>query len=134
MGLAAKPKSFGASGKRLIARLAPERRLVLLVIALAVTSASLTVTGPYILGRATDIIFRGFLGMHAPGAGAADVVAKAGVEAGQGIDFDALAARARDGARHLRRARRCSCGCQGYILNFVVQRTVKRLRTDVDAS
>ena len=51
---------------RLLARLQPERGRILLIGALAVISAALTVAGPGLLGHATDIVFNGVLGRHLP--------------------------------------------------------------------
>ncbi len=148
MGPPQKAKHFRASGRRLLARLAPERRLLMLVIALAVASVALSVSGPRILGRGTNIIFEGFLGSQLP-AGVtkteavaqlrasgntriADMVSSMDVVPGHGIDFMAL--------QHvlllvlvLYVGASVFAWLQLYILNFVVQRSVKRLRTDVDA-
>src|SRR5690348_6486336 len=51
--------NFGASVKRLFKLLSPRWPTMLVVLFAAVTSAVLTVLGPRILGRATDVIFRG---------------------------------------------------------------------------
>src|SRR5262249_15840867 len=64
-GMSAPPrraKSFGPSAKRLLGRLAPDRASILLVVFLAVGSVFLSVSGPRVLGHATDVIFRGFYG------------------------------------------------------------------------
>lgn len=54
-----RPKQFGASARRLVASVAqPPSRLVL-VAALAVSSVTLNVLGPRMLGHATDIVVRG---------------------------------------------------------------------------
>jgi len=132
-----KAKSFGASARRLIGRLAPQKRLVILVMFMAVGSVTLSVSGPKILGRATDLIFSGFIGSHlqpgqAPSGEVADMVQKLDVVPGQGIDFGALAEvlllvlGLYIGASLL-------AWLQGYILNHVVQRTVKQLRSDAEA-
>ncbi len=133
MGPPQKAKNFGTSARRLIRLLAPERRLITLVIALGVASVSLSVAGPKILGRATDIIFRGFLGSHGGGhVGAKQLAKTMDVQAGHGIDFTAL-------SHVLVLVMVLYIGAslllwgQGYILNHVVQRTVKKLRADVDA-
>src|ERR1700733_896263 len=81
-----KAKTFKASARRLLRRLAPERRLVMLVIAFSIVSTSLTVSGPKLLGRATDLIFVGSGVIRN-----ANIVAATGIEAGNGIDFAALA-------------------------------------------
>ena len=105
--------------------------------------------GPKILGHATDIIFAGVLGRQLP----AGITKAAGGRGAAGAGQRQLrrpAARASDvvpGPGHrLRRARRraaagpsrstsrrrCSRWLQGYLLNGVVQRTVLRLRADVE--
>ena len=134
MGPPQKAKNFRSSAKRLIGLLAPQRPLIIVVIALALMSVSLSVAGPKILGRATDVIFRGFLGSQraAENPRTAALAKKMGVVPGHGIDFSALA--------HLLvlvLALYVSASIlmwlQGYILNHVVQRTVRKLRADVDA-
>jgi ATP-binding cassette subfamily B protein len=55
--------NFGASVKRLFKMLSKRWPIIVTVLLAATTSAVLTVIGPRILGRATDVIFRGvFLG------------------------------------------------------------------------
>ena len=138
---------FGPSAKRLIGRLRPELAYVYAVIALAVVSVVLTVIGPLLLGRATDIIFSGVIGADlSPGATTAEAVAGArasgndsfadmlsqmSVVPGQGIDFGAL-----------RGVILLAVGLfvlaslftlvQGRLLNALVQRTIFRLRSDVE--
>jgi ATP-binding cassette subfamily B multidrug efflux pump len=144
---AEKAMTFGPSARRLMARLKPERTRVLAVLLLAITSVSLAVTGPKLLGRATDVIFKGYLGARLPsGISAdqavaaarargddnfADLLMTAHAVPGVGIDFGALgsvllwALAVYIGAGVL-------SWLQGYILNDVVQNTVRRLRTEVD--
>src|SRR5262249_55428260 len=137
-----------ASARRLIAQLGPQRRLVALAIVFAVASVAFAVSGPRILGRATDIIFRGFFGRRLPaGESLAHVVAglrargdtpTAGmyehyqVEPGHGVDLGALA----DVLTLVLVIYLCSAlfaWLQGYVLNFAVQRTMRRLRGEVEA-
>ncbi|MBA4247927.1 MAG: multidrug ABC transporter ATP-binding protein [Microbacterium sp.] len=122
MGMPAeKAMTFGPSAKRLIGRLAPERGLVYLVIALGVVSVLLSVVGPALLGMATNIIVDGVFG-NGDGAGQAG--------AGAGIDFDAL---------HVLLGivllvyvfSSVFSWLQAYLLNGVTQRTVYRLREEV---
>ena len=146
MGPPQKPKNFGTAMRRLIARVGPERKLVIAVIAFALVSVTLTIAGPKILGGATDIIFRGVLGARLPANEtlpeavahlravgqdkAADMAARMDVVPGQGIDLDAL----RDTlllVLALYVAASLFTWLQTYTLNFVVQRTVRRLRTEV---
>ncbi|HUJ60010.1 MAG TPA: ABC transporter ATP-binding protein [Kofleriaceae bacterium] len=147
MGPPQKAKSFGTAARRLLGRLAPERKLIVLVVALAVSSVALNVSGPKILGRATDLIFAGFFGGRMP-AGQTHAQAVAALEAsgnhrlaqmvdamdvqpGHGIDFGALA-HVLALVMVLYAGASLFAWLQGYILNFVVQRTVRRLRSDVE--
>ncbi|MET8987027.1 ABC transporter ATP-binding protein [Nonomuraea wenchangensis] len=106
-GPAEKPSDFRGTLRNLMLLLRPERRLLTVVLALGTASVALTVAGPKILGRATDLIFSGIIGAQLPAgvtkeqavAGLrargqdtfADMVAAMHVVPGQGIDFDALA-------------------------------------------
>src|SRR5947207_1178352 len=105
---ATKPKSFGASFRRLVRTLQPEMRLIVLVVLLGVVSVVFAVTGPKLLGQATNILFDGVLGKQIPagvtkdqavaalrGSGQgriADMLANTNVTPGQGVDFGALGA------------------------------------------
>jgi ATP-binding cassette subfamily B protein len=134
MGPPQKAKNFGTAARRLIGLVAPQRALVISVIACCLVAVVLNVSGPKILGHATDIIFKGFFGSHPTPANenTAKLADAMHVQAGHGIDFGAL-------ADTLSLVLLLYVGAslfmwlQGYILNHVVQRTVKKLRTDVDA-
>ncbi|MET7283981.1 ABC transporter ATP-binding protein [Kribbella sp. NPDC005582] len=142
-----KSMNFGPSAKRLLKRLRPHRVKVSGVIVLAIFSVGLSVLGPKILGRATDIIFAGFIGKKFPsdmtkeqvieqtraaGNGRiADLLQGVDLVPGMGIDFDAL-------RNVLLMVLALYVGAfflswmQGYILNGVVQRTVYDLRSEVE--
>ncbi|MEU8324824.1 ABC transporter ATP-binding protein [Nonomuraea sp. NPDC048881] len=106
-GPAEKALDFGGTLRRLLRLLRPERAMLGVVLALGTASVALTVTGPKILGHATDLIFSGIIGARLPpgltkeqavaGLRAkgednfADMVASMNVVPGQGIDFTALA-------------------------------------------
>jgi ATP-binding cassette, subfamily B, multidrug efflux pump len=142
-----KSMNFGPSARRLIGRLSPYRAQLLAVIALAIVSVGLTVTGPKILGRATDTIFSGIIGKTLPAGvpldqiiaqqratghkGFADLLSGMKVVPGVGIDFTRL-------GHILAWAMLVYLGsallswCQGYILNGVVQSAVLRLRAEVE--
>jgi ATP-binding cassette, subfamily B, multidrug efflux pump len=143
---AEKSMNFGPSARRLMARLAPDRWRVLGVIALAVTGVTLSVLGPRLLGHATDIIFAGVLGARLPSGASlqqvvdaarargddnyADLLLRMHVTPGQGIDFGAL----RNVLLLVLLLYVCASTfnwLSGYVLNDVVQRTVLRLRADV---
>jgi ATP-binding cassette subfamily B protein len=108
-----KAKSFRASARRLLGQLAPERALIVLVVLFAVAAVSLTVSGPEVLGRATDLIYEP-LRTH------------------RAIDFAALA-RVLETTLAIYLGSSLFAWLQGHLLNYVVQRTVKRLRTAVEA-
>jgi ATP-binding cassette subfamily B multidrug efflux pump len=144
---AEKSMTFWPSAKRLLGRLRPYRLQLSVIIALAVASVGLSVTGPKILGHATDIIFSGVLGNRLPEGSTlqqaveraradgndnlADLLARMDVVPGAGIDFDRL-------GRVLLLAVILFLGgsllmwLQGYLLTGVVQSAVRRLRQDVD--
>ena len=132
MGPPQKAKNFKGSARRLLGLLVPHRGLVIAVLACCTVAVAFTVSGPKILGRATDIIFEGFLGSRPAGTNPTDLARAMHVHAGQGIDFGEL-------AEVLARVMALYTGAvvfmwmQGYILNHLVQRVVNRLRADVDA-
>ena len=146
MGPPSKPKNFGGAMRRMLARVGPERKLVVLVILCSLASVTLNLFGPRVLGTAMDTIYRGSIGSKLPSGATLDVVVaglrQAGqhkqadmmehmhVVPGQGIDF----AKLRDTlllVLALYIGASIFAWLQGYILNHVTQRTVRRLRTEV---
>ncbi len=139
--------SFWPSVRRLMRRLSPERLRLLTVLGLGVASVGFMVIGPKILGRATDLIFAGAIGKRLPAglttdqvvaaaraaghANIADMLARMHVIPGQGIDFTGLG-NVLMLALALYVASSVFGWMQGYLLNDVVQRTVFRLRSDVE--
>ncbi|MDN3295695.1 ABC transporter ATP-binding protein [Streptomyces ficellus] len=97
---------FKGSGKRLLRQLAPERGTLWLMLAAGVLGVALTVVGPMILGRATDLVFAGVVGremreglskeqalaaLRAEGdGGLADMLSGVDFHPGRGIDFGAI--------------------------------------------
>ncbi|MEU6661121.1 ABC transporter ATP-binding protein [Streptomyces sp. NPDC046821] len=97
---------FKGSGKRLIAQFRPEKGTMLAMIACAVLSVGLSVLGPKILGRATDLVFAGIVGRQMPAgaskaqvleglrakgdSGMADMLSGIDFTPGKGIDFGAV--------------------------------------------
>jgi ATP-binding cassette, subfamily B, multidrug efflux pump len=143
----AKPKDFGASFRRLFGTLRPERTLILGVLVVAVISVFFSVIGPRILGNAINTIFEGALGKQLSDAGLTQQQAIAGARAAgnnqladllsglhlnpSGIDFAALG-----GVLSLLVGVYILSSIfgwiQGWIMAGVAQRTVLRLRSDVD--
>ncbi|MFY1700417.1 ABC transporter ATP-binding protein [Micromonospora sp. WMMA1923] len=139
--------NFGPSVRRLLRRLQPHRVQLVAIITLAVVSIALTVIGPKLLGHATDLIFTGVIGRSLPegttaeqavaaarAAGNdsyADMLARMDVVPGVGIDFAALG-RVLLLALVLFLAASLLLWWQGWLLTGVVQRTMLRLRADVE--
>ncbi|YCK84072.1 ABC transporter ATP-binding protein/permease [Arthrobacter sp. D3-18] len=145
---AEKASNFGASARRLLGTLRPERFWLVLVLVFAVVSVTLSVIGPRLLGEGTNLIFAGVVSKQLPeGASKAEVIA--GLRAsgenskadmlgamtltpGVGIDFNALAS-VLLWALALYVLASAFGWIQAYVLNGVVQRTVYRLRTRIEA-
>ncbi len=143
----AKPKDFRGSFRRLFGTLRPEALLIAGVLVLAIVSVTLTVVGPKILGNAVNTIFEGAISKNMPagvsqeqviaqlrGQGQnqlADMMSTMHLTPGQGIDFGALG-----GVVvlliGLYVVSSIFAWMQGYIMAGVTQRTVYRLRSDVD--
>ncbi|MFF4876590.1 ABC transporter ATP-binding protein [Micromonospora sp. NPDC000668] len=144
---AEKSMNFGPSARRLLGRLRPHRLHLTAIITLAVVSVGFSVAGPKILGHATDLIFNGVIGRQleagttteqavaAARAGGnesfADMLARMDIVPGAGIDFSALS-RVLLLALGLYLAASVLSWWQGWLLNGVVQRTVLRLRAEVE--
>ncbi|MCC6435061.1 MAG: ABC transporter ATP-binding protein [Acidimicrobiales bacterium] len=113
---AERSKNFKATAGRLLRRMSPQRWSVLAVVALAVTSVVLTVIGPRVLGHATDIIFDGLVGRNSA----------------DGIDYGRLH-RTLLYALGLYALAFALSYAQSFVLAGLVQRTMFRLRADVEA-
>ena len=71
-----KALNFGASSRRLLRTLSPQRPLIILGLALGVLSVTFTVLGPKLLGNVTNLIFTGWISSRIPaGRTKAEVVA-----------------------------------------------------------
>jgi len=122
--------------------------MVVLLVALGVISVALSVIGPKLLGHATDLIFAGVVGKQLPagiskdqaiaeararGNGRfADLLSGTDAVPGSGIDFAALG-RVLLLVLLLYVTASIFMWAQGYLVAGVVQRTVYRLRADVEA-
>lgn len=97
---------FKASGKRLLAQFKPEKPTMYAMLACGVLSVGLSVLGPWILGKATDLVFAGVIGRDMPAGatqdevlagmrergdgGVADMLQGTDFTPGEGIDFAAV--------------------------------------------
>jgi ATP-binding cassette subfamily B protein len=147
-----KAMNFWPSLKRLLGHLAPERLRLVLVVVLAVVGVVMSVVGPKILGRGTDVLFAGIVGRQIgdrfpPGTSKQEVIdalrqAGQGKLAdlisglryfvpGQGIDFGHLA-QILGLAVVLFALSSIALAVQGRLLNVVVQRSIYRLRGHVE--
>ncbi|MEV6136539.1 ABC transporter ATP-binding protein [Nocardia sp. NPDC051990] len=143
----AKARSFGPSLKRLLRRLAPERGYVGVIVGLAIVSVVLNTLGPYLLGKATNVVFDGVVGRQLPSGITkeeaiqqlrasgnntfADMLGAMDVTPGVGVDFGAV-------GQVLMLVLLLYIGAavfswlQSFLLNIVINRTVKRLRSEVE--
>ncbi|MBX3161836.1 MAG: ABC transporter ATP-binding protein [Deltaproteobacteria bacterium] len=145
---AEKSLNFGPSAMRLIRRLRPEWFGIIGVIVLAIASVVTSVLGPKILGEGTNLIFEGAFSkqfpegvtqeqvieqLRAAGQDAqADLLSGMQLIPGAGIDFMALSW-VLIGVLLLYFFSSVFGWLQAYLLNDVVQRTVYRLREDIEA-
>jgi ATP-binding cassette subfamily B protein len=142
-----KAQDFRGSMRRFSRRLRPERWIVALVLALAAGSVFLAVLGPKLLGNATNVLFDGVVSAQLP-SGVTQAQAVAALEAqgktdqaqmvasmtitpGAGVDFTAL-------AQILALVvivyvfSSFLSWAQNYLMAGVTQRTIYRLREEVD--
>ncbi len=142
-----KAKSFKPSLKRLVARLSNERLPLIIIGTLAVASVVLMTLAPNVLGHATNQIFDGVVGktlepglskeqavadLRANGQDTvADMVSSMNVVPGVGVDFGAVGTTLLI-VLALYVGSSLFSWIQGYLLNIVIQRTIKRLRAEVE--
>ena len=143
----AKAQNFRASFRRLLERLRPDAPLIGLVFAFAIVSVLFAILGPKILGNATNDIFQGVIGKQLP-VGAtkeqvvaalrakgqnqfADMVQAMNLTPGVGVDFAGLA-QILVLLVGLYLLSSVFSWMQAYVMAGVTQRTVYRLRQDVD--
>src|SRR5690625_3320878 len=138
---------FVGSSKRLLKVLRPERLKLVLILILTVISVGVTVLRPKILGNATNLIFEGVIGRQLPAgitqeqaiAGLreqgqdqiADMLTGMQVIPGQGVDFTLLR-NVLLGVLLLYIGAWLFGWLQGVVTTGVVQRTVYRMREDVE--
>ncbi|WGD38597.1 ABC transporter ATP-binding protein [Lysinibacter sp. HNR] len=146
-GPAQKALNFGASSRRFVRRLRPEQWRMYVVGFLAVVSVFFSVLGPKLLGDGVNIVFSGAISLSLPKGATqaqvvqemrtrgdnqqADMLSSMELTPGHGIDFGALG-RILVVVLALYILSSVFSWMQAYILNGIVQRTVYRLREDVE--
>jgi ATP-binding cassette subfamily B protein len=147
-GPAAKSKDFKGSSRRLLAYLGPERPILIVSMVMAAIGVGMSVWGPKLLGKATDLIFAGVLGRKFPAGMSRDQVIQElqqnghGTQAnllkstdftpGQGIDFTAVGHVLALLAGLYVLVFVCTM-IQSRLVIVVVNRAMARLRTDIEA-
>ncbi len=143
-----KAKDFRGSLRRLAGYLMPHKAQVAAVMVMAVISVALSIAGPKILGRATNLLFEGVIGKQLPPgltketitmmlrAGGkdqmADMVSKMNIVPGRGVDFPAIG-RILLILAGLYLVSAFFGWLQHYIMAGVSQRTVYGMRREADA-
>jgi ATP-binding cassette subfamily B multidrug efflux pump len=145
---AERARDFKGSLKRLSGYLKPHRVLLAIVALLSIAGVVLTIAGPKILGRATNILFEGVIGKQLPpGLGKeqiiamlkaagrdqmAEMVAGMNIVPGAGVDFAAIA-RVLITLVVIYIVGSFFSWLQHYIMAGISQRTVYGLRKEADA-
>ena len=132
---------------RLLNRLAPQRFLTIVIIALGVIGTAIGLVVPRVLGHATDLLFNGVIGRGLPAGitktqavavarargdkAFADVLSGTDAIPGRGVDFGAVG-RTLTVALGLYLVSALLIWAQARLLNVIVQRTMVGLRADVE--
>jgi ATP-binding cassette subfamily B protein len=140
-------KDLRGTLRRLLARLRPERFRLVVALALGVTSVAFTVSGPKILGNATNVLFDGVVGrrlahgitkaqaiaeLRARGQGQlADMLSGMSFTPGHGVDLSRLGLILGLAAGVYLLGALFSYG-QGYLMAGITQRTMFGLRREVE--
>ncbi len=140
-------KDLRGTLRRLLARLRPERFRLVVALALGVTSVAFTVSGPKILGNATNVLFDGVVGrrlahgitkaqaiaeLRARGQGQlADMLSGMSFTPGHGVDLSRLGLILGLAAGVYLLGALFSYG-QGYLMAGITQRTMSGLRREVE--
>jgi len=150
-GIAAPPagaaKDLSGTLRRLAARLKPERFRLVLVALLGAISVGFTVSGPKIIGNATNVLFEGVIGASLPKGATeaqvvaalrargesqlADMISAMHVVPGVGVNFGQMGAILGVAALAYGLGAVFNWG-QGYIMAGIAQRAMYALRRDVE--
>ncbi|MCK9897243.1 ABC transporter ATP-binding protein [Frankia sp. AgB32] len=141
-----KSADFGGSARRLLGLLRPQRAVLGAAVLLAMVSVALNVTGPRLLGHATDLVLEGVFNRRVPagvtqaqavaqlraqGHGTqANLLAAMKVQPGHGMDFHAIGRVLLLVAVIYLVSGICGVA-QARLTNLAIQRVVGKLRTDV---
>ncbi|MCX6396529.1 MAG: ABC transporter ATP-binding protein [Propionibacteriales bacterium] len=142
-----KASHFKPSAERLLNRMRPQRIKLGGVLGLTVVSVLLSAVGPRILGKATDLIFAGLIGGRMDGGvtkeqavaalrdrgddKVANLVSSLDLVPGQSVDFDAVG-RVLMVVLAIYVLGSVLAWLAGYLLNDVVQSTIRSMRSDVE--
>ena len=140
-------RDLRGTARRLLARLRPERVRLVIVLVFGVTSVALLVTGPKILGTATNVLFDGVVGKQFPagvtkdqavallrahGQGQlADMISGMNITPGAGVDITQLGRVLGLAALVYLLGAAFGWG-QGFIMAGITQRTMYGLRREVE--
>ncbi|HSA52891.1 MAG TPA: ABC transporter ATP-binding protein [Yinghuangia sp.] len=135
------------AARRLLPHIRRERGLIVGIVVFSILSVALTATGPWLLGRATDLILAGAVGsgfaagtdrdaaldnLRADGHGTvADMLGALDFTPGDGIDFGAVG-RVLLFATLVYVFAALFTIAQGWMANLAVQRILRKLREDVE--
>ncbi len=142
-----KPKDFRGAARRLAGRLRPERMAIVAVLVFGIVSVTFAIVGPKMLGTATNALFEGVMSERMP-AGATREQVIAGLRAngqdqlaemlsgmrftpGAGVDIGRIA-RILETLAAVYLASALFSWAQQYLMAGVAQRTMFRLREEVD--
>ncbi|SLK08316.1 ABC transporter ATP-binding protein [Arthrobacter sp. P2b] len=144
---AKKAEHFWPSAKRLMGLLKPEALGIYVVVAMVVVAVVLNVIAPKILGQAMDVIFAGVVGKQLPAGVSkdqfvdglrqqgqdnfADMVSRMELVAGTGIDFQKLSFLIAI-VLLMYFVANIFLWLQGYVLNRIVMKVIRRLRDDTE--
>ena len=140
-------KDFSGTARRLFGRLRPERVKLVISLLLGVVSVAFMVTGPKILGNATNVLFNGVVSKQLPvgvtqqqaeamlrshgQSQIADMISGMSLTPGAGVDLNALGRVLGLAAAVYLLGAAFNFG-QGYLLAGVTQRTMYGLRAQIE--
>ncbi|SDS95032.1 ATP-binding cassette, subfamily B [Pseudarthrobacter equi] len=144
---AKKAQHFWPSAKRLMGLLKPETLGICVVVAMVVVAVVLNVIAPKILGQAMDVIFGGVVGKQLPAGVSkdqfveglrqqgqdnfADMVSRMELVPGTGIDFNKLTMLIAM-VLLMYFVSNIFLWLQGYVLNRIVMKVIRKLRDDTE--